>query len=166
MKKIFIITALAIVAVMLLVACGAPADIARPIPAQNAKTYEITGSAMLKLENGKAVVNGTINVVADTLVAITLDSDNGRNLAKTTFVKNTDQLYAEFAISSEWSGNISASVVCAPKFYGEQSKEIFAIYGNRFENMTSENLIFVAEGNVFVAMSDFIDLSTGRTIAK
>ena len=157
LKRSALILALALT-VAAFAACGS-ATISRPTPSEGAQTVEIGGDVRAEIRSGELYVSCSTDALDNTVLKVSVDSYTGDELASVVYYKTCPNFYASFPIEESWgTGPVFASLVIESKANGDQPKEVYEQYGNRFENLTGENVLWNANGNVVVIQTGPIAL--------
>lgn len=129
-----------IIAVLLtLTLCGCAAGAStRPTDADESNNVTVTGKVEYEIAGGQVTVHATSDIMDGTVVHLSAESVLGDTLAEQDIVKAGDNLTATFDLSSHTGEEIYLFATAAPKLYGKQPKEVFAAYGNKFENLYSD----------------------------
>jgi hypothetical protein len=138
--------------------CAGTVELKQPPVDSGVTAIEVKGTCTIEKTGSTIKVSGDSNLMDGVIVKFTVDSFNGVELASKTFTKSGDNGSAEFAIDPSWKGIVYGSMVCSPNGAGDQSKEVFAKYGQKFQNIRGNNVIWDANGNIFVAQSEKLDL--------
>ena len=154
-RKILIILA----AVLLLALAGCAAgDLKAPAADEGVTPQKVSGTCTLTRSGDTLRVSAHLDLMDGVNLRFALDAYDGKSLAEATYLKAGDDLYAEFAIDPKWEGKVYGSVICEPDSIRAQAKEVTAAYGKRFQNITGDDVIFNAQGNIFVIQSEPLDL--------
>jgi hypothetical protein len=159
-KQIILVTILAL-AVMMTTGCigGGGGAIEAPAGAPNgAVMAPITGSCMVEVASGKVIVSSDADIMDGAFVVLSVNAMDSDTLAETVIVKNGDNLKAEFAIEDDWGDEVYGFVVMSPELNGKQAEHILAIYGEHFEKVEADNMIYNKKDYMYVVMSDKIAL--------
>ena len=157
--KYIVLVVLILAVLVTACACGKAKVISRPQPVEGAKVYEIEGSTTLKKINDTTLrVSCTTNLMEGTLVVFSIDSTTGEELAKKVYtMPDAEAVYADFEIDEKWEGPITGSLSVTPAREGKQEDFIRDAYGSKLENITGEDVLFTAEGNVVCFQSEVMD---------
>ncbi|MBQ9941952.1 MAG: hypothetical protein IJP03_02975 [Christensenellaceae bacterium] len=162
MKKSFkymVMILVVALALVMLSACGGQRQLTGPAPDEGATVYEV--SAVCNIEKADNVLRVTAEectLMNGVVLEFSVNTYDGIKLASKQYVKASDNMYAEFVIDPAWSGKIYGSVVCQPDSVVSQEKEVDQAYGKKFQNIKGEQVLFDMNGNVFAAISEFIEL--------
>jgi hypothetical protein len=164
MKRILktILTAAVLVAALTaLTACsGGSSELAKATPIAGKDVKTITGSVTLsKTDDNMLKVDCTTDIMNGAKLRISIDSYEGTMLAYQDIEKTGDTFSATFGIQQDWASSapIYANVVCMPKSYGKQPSEVREAYGDKFENIDGDIIIWNDEGNSIVITSEPIN---------
>lgn len=158
--KIIARIVLTVMVTAMFAACAGNSNvIAQPVPDEGAEMYEITGTCTVeRIDDTTVKVHCTTNLMDGAVVAISLDSYTGENIAEKKYTKQSEGFYHEFTIDKDIEGEIYASLVCMPSSHGKQPTEIKNAYGAQFQNIEGECVIWNPEGNCVVIMSEPFEL--------
>jgi hypothetical protein len=143
-----------ILMVSLLSGCGGAATMARP-SADPSKIVKVTGSCTMTIENKKATIQCTTDMIDGVKIRLSVENPQGKQLAFSDIVKMGDNLKAEFDLSAFNETAYFGFALCAPELtgeqasYGKQSDAVFEKYGKKFENIDSANVMWTTD-HVFV----------------
>ena len=97
------------------------------------------------------------NLQEGAVVKFSVDSYEGKELASKEYSVSGENIYAEFAVDPEWEGVLYATVQCSPQV-GSQPSEVTDLYGNYFQNIDGEHVIWNDKSNIFLVQSEKINL--------
>lgn len=160
MKKIrnIIIMIILIAAIaVLFTACGSSdSTIPQPTPDEGAKVYEISGTCEIeKISDAEITVHCEANIMKDAVIMVSIDNYDGKNVAEYKWTKTDDDTCdVSFTITDDWTDPVYASIVCTPSSNGSQPKTVKDAYGNQFQNISGDCVIWNTEGNAVVIQSE------------
>jgi len=156
MKKLIKLTSVALVlifAMVLFSGCGV-AEFARPSMSAGASAVNVTGTCKIEQNGNNVVVSATADVMDGTIGRLTVVSYSGITLVKQVVTKSGDNLKAEFAIQNDWPDTVYGFYVAEPNEDGQQSDDVYAKYGKKFENMQGDATIWTDNGIAFTLRSE------------
>ena len=160
MKKKTRISALCLMlalAAMLLVSCGGSAGLKRLEPKEGVEKVKLEGSCTAEITGETLRINFSSNLQEGAVVKFSVDSYEGKELASKEYSVSGENIYAEFAIEPEWEGVLYGTVQCSPQV-GSQPSEVTDLYGNYFQNIDGEHVIWNDKSNIFLVQSEKINL--------
>lgn len=165
-KRVLKYIAVAAVSVLLLgslTSCMGASSINKPVATaesgQQIAYQEISGTISALQEGSTLKVTASSNLVNDTIYKISVDGYDGQTVNSQIFTKTDDESTSvEFAIDQNWPDIVYVSIVAQPTGNGKQTSDVYSVYGDKFELMSGENIIWNSEGNIFLVQSDAIEI--------
>lgn len=132
--KTIVALLLTLAVVTLLAGCGA-GTIARPVMEGKPNYYPVNGECKLEKNGNELIVTGTTDIVNDSIIHISIHSQDGMELDGVDLTKTQDDISQTFVISDKYSNasKVYAFITCAPKLYGTQPESVYTSYGKQFE---------------------------------
>ncbi len=160
--KYIVLAALIITVLVTACACGGNKGVIQPKPAEGAKTYEIEGNIVAeKIDEETLRVSCSTNLMAGTVVVLSIDSYEGERLEKMVYsmpdLAEGKGIFADFKIDPKWEGAITASLSVTPDEDGKQPDEVKEAYGTKLENLTGEHVLFNSKGNMICFQTEKIE---------
>lgn len=165
-KKSFKIISLSLflmIAAFILSGCSVP-QLARPIPATGAPSYDITGECSISVSGNTITVSGRTNFDPSVLLNISVIGQNGMTIdsANITLKEAGEQISHDFTINEKYEGvnKVVGYIACAPTQYGNQPEGIYQKYGKKFECIKTDNKNYIWNNNGVVVLfaSDMVVL--------
>ena len=148
--KILAITICLVLAIAVFTGCSVP-EITRPMVSAGAKMVTVSGSCKATIENGKIIVTAQTDIMDGTIFKLSIQTVEGKELAQQTITKQGDNLKAEFDVSVlEGEKEFYAFASCAAQAYGAQPENVLNTYGQQFELMQGEDVLWDLAGVVAV----------------
>lgn len=144
-------------AAMLLVSCGSSSGLQRLEPKEGVEKVELSGSCTAEITGDTLRINFSSNLQNGAIVKFSVDSYEGKELASKEYSVSGENIYAEFDIDPAWEGVVYATVQCSPQV-GSQPSEVTDLYGNYFQNIDGEHVIWNDKSNIFIVQSEKINL--------
>lgn len=156
-KRIAALCLMLALAAMLLVSCGGSAGLKRLEPKEGVEKVKLEGSCTAKIMGDTLRIDFSSNLQEGAVVKFSVDSYEGKELASKEYSVSGENIYAEFAVDPEWEGVLYATVQCSPQV-GSQPSEVTDLYGNYFQNIDGEHVIWNDKSNIFLVQSEKINL--------
>lgn len=162
MKKIKLVSLT--VAVLMLMVClcscaGGVRTAEKPAMQDPDKQVEIKGECTIEqIGDSVRVIGRCADLMKGSVMRISVDAPTGEMLAKVVVYKEADDFMYDFEIGARWPEVVMGNVVCVPSSIGEQPEEVIEAYGEKFEYLTGENVVWNNEGNALVLQSETITL--------
>ncbi len=150
------VVVLTLISLFVLTGCGGSTAIARPVT--TAELIEPAGEITASVNGDEITVSLSTDIMDGASYAITVDESTGKNLYKQIYTKQGDDINVTLPISADWEGEVYVSFVCSAFDSGTQTNEVKAAYGDQFENLAGDYVIFLPQGNSFVLLSDELTL--------
>lgn len=154
---------LALLAACALTACscnGGVAQIAKPGMSEGAEAFEVKGSCGAELvDGGQALqVNGTCNLMNGTNGVVSILGADGVTLERKKFTKESDDLAFEFEVQSDWPEIVYGFISFDTQQSDSQPREVTDVYGNRFQNLEGDDVIWDLKGVIAVFQSEPVEI--------
>ncbi|MEZ4357977.1 MAG: hypothetical protein R2876_05035 [Eubacteriales bacterium] len=150
-----------IIAVLFVFAGCAAADITRPKVDAGATMVDITGDISVTFEGEDIVLDVNSNIDDGALIKFSIQSVEGLELAKQIVTKDADTLTVKFDESVLGDKDeFYAFASCAPSAYGDQPDSVIEHYGESFEYLQGDSVIWDSTGVVVVYNSGVIQLNS------
>jgi hypothetical protein len=164
-SRILGVTAAVLMVVMMLAGCSGGGTLKAPAMKEGATEVSVTGSCDLTIDGDTITVSGETNLMAGTIVRISVESQSGMTLDSVNVPLGEDgKLSQEFAKTADKYGDTVASVTghisCVPRQYGTQPTAVYEKYGSKFENIAlgSDDILWNSNGKMVVFASQTVDL--------
>ena len=158
LRKQLLLVSIVLVLVVSMTGCIGGGKNAQVTPPPGAligtETVSITGAVTATLDSGKVIVSSDANIMDGALVELSVTSVASKTLASKVIVKNGDNLKAEFIIGDEWGSDVYAFVVMTKDSSGKQADHIYLAYGENFENIEADTLLYNSKSYMFVLQSE------------
>jgi len=164
-SRIFAVITVAVMISVLLAGCSGGGTIKKPEMKEGATAVTVTGSCDIKVENGVITVSGETNLLAGSIIYISVEAQNGLTLDSFKVTQGEDSKVShDFTITDDKYDASVTSVVghisCAPRLYGTQPTNVYGTYGDKFENIVSDgNIVWNTSGVTVVFASQIVDLN-------
>jgi len=153
---------MAIVAVLLLAACG-EASISRPQPKVDAVMVKVTGSCDINISDEIITVSGQTDIEKGAVIHVSVVSQSGAVIDHQIITKDSDDIKCVFEKTQDKYGDISqvtGYITFAPSRYGKQSDAIYSVYGEKFENIEydKESVVWDNSGIIVLFASETLSI--------
>ncbi len=161
--KRILFSLLIVILAVLFAGCGA-ASIPMPTPQPGITPSPVSGSCDIEINGDIITVSGQTNLMDSVILNVSIVGQDGMTIDSENIVqeKSGQNISQDFAIDEEYKDIVSVTgyISCAPSLYGKQSESVLNRYGQKFENISSENNDYVwgHNGNVIVFASEALDL--------
>lgn len=160
-RKLTVLVAALLATILMFSGCGA-ATIQKQQVEEGKTAIELTGECTAILEGESIRVTLKSNLKSGAQVRFSVNSHTGEQLATQDMTQDEKgEIVCSLDIDPAWKdeGVIYIGATCDPSKYAEQPQDVRDAYGSRFQNITGENVIFDASGNIFAVQAEKIDLS-------
>jgi hypothetical protein len=160
--KIIAIVMVAVMITMLIAGCG-NADLSKPKMKEGAVEVPVKGSCDMVVEDGVITVSGETDLLAGSILYISVEAQNGMTLDYVKMTKgDANAVSHKFNMNEKYDDSvktITGHISCAPTLYGKHADIVYETYGDKFENIVSEdNLVWNSNGVIMVFASDTVEL--------
>ncbi len=148
----------------LLAGCGS-ADLSKPKMKEGAVTVPVKGSCDISVENGKITVSGETDLLPGSILYVSVEAQNGMTLSYVKMTKgDANTVSHEFTINEKYDDSVktvTGHISCAPTLYGKHAEIVYETYGDKFENIVTEDdsLVWNSNGVIVVFASDAVALT-------
>jgi hypothetical protein len=162
-SKILAAVATVLLLVTMMAGCTGGGTLRKPEMKEGAVAVEVTGSCDIQINGDTITVSGETNLLPGSIIYISVEAQNGMTLDSAKITKGNDnKISQDFKITDEkYTDSVSSvtgHITCAPRLYGTQPTNIYETYGDKFENIKSEGLLWNASGSFVIFASESVDL--------
>lgn len=151
-RRIALFVAVVLVALSL-ASCGGQTVIQRQGLEKDKEMITLSGVCTTKVEDGKVFVYLKSDLEKGAVVIFSVNSESGEELSTKEYTVGGEEIVAEFPIEEGWTGGLYGAVVCSPTLV-KQPKAISDKYGAKFGNIDGQQVLWDAQSNFFVALSE------------
>ena len=164
-KYVRIITAvMAVMITILLAGCG-NADLSKPKMKEGAVQVPVKGTCDMVVEDGVITVSGETDLLAGSILYISVEAQNGMTLDYVKMTKgDANAVSHKFNMNEKYDDSvktITGHISFAPTLYGKHADIVYETYGDKFENIVSDDssLVWNSNGVIVVFASDAVELA-------
>jgi len=164
-SRILAVTASALMLVMMLTGCSGGGTVKAPEMKEGAAEVTVTGSCDLVIDGDTITVSGETDLMAGTIICVSVESQNGMTLDSVNFPIGEDgKISQNFTKAADKYDETVTSVIghiaCAPRLYGAQPTAVYEKYGSKLENIAldGQNVLWNSNGKMVVFASEMVDL--------
>lgn len=159
MKKALKIISLCLVicaAVAVFAGCSSTGDI--PRPSMTGTAVDVSATCTIEQTSTGVKVSAETNVIDGTLCHVSISGTDGKIISKQTLTVTNGKVSYEFPTDPSWPNKLIGYFACTPSEDGAQPDNVKALYGNAFENMQGEDVLWDVSTVDLVVCSEKITL--------
>ncbi|MBQ6003948.1 MAG: hypothetical protein IJL16_04360 [Clostridia bacterium] len=158
MKKSIALVVL-VMMIFVMAGCSSDSNLYRQKPDEGATVYTLEGTLTAEAAGEKLNVSFESNLMTGTAVLVSVESITGEQLAsEKVSIEEGKPLTVSFDIDDTLKGKKVYVSVSASPSSGKQPSEVREAYGKWFQNIDGKNIIWDKTENVFLVLSDKIEL--------